>query len=240
MDFQLLEFDTKLFGFKVAKILKPQLSLEKLRTLLNELQNQGVRLVYWLSDSLDKTSQDAAKETKGFLADEHVTYVVNLQTLAKPPSIAPEITIYKEITPNIELEQLATQAGNYCRFNIDPNFPKELFVKLYHTWIKNSVNGQIANKVFTINHKNKIIGMITLGAKNNRGDIGLLAIDADFRGRNFGSKLVRSAQKYFIDSGFTQAQVVTQKINTAACHLYEKCGFQQEKTENSYHFWLNN
>jgi dTDP-4-amino-4,6-dideoxy-D-galactose acyltransferase len=239
MDFQLLEFDTEIFGFKVARILATKLSLEKLQEVLKRLQEQKIKLVYWLSDSTDKVSQDAAIKLKGFLSDEKVTYLINLKELAASNLlIDPEIVIYQENTPNKELEELALQAGSYSRFKMDPNFPKDLFFKIYRVWIKNSVNGLIADRVFTIQQKNKIVGMITLGAKNNRGDIGLLAVSAEFRGRNFGVKLVKSALAYFNTSGFSSAQVVTQKANIAACSLYEKCGFQQEKIENVYHFYL--
>lgn len=246
MNYTLLEFDTKLFGFKVAKLLSPQLSLVELRTTLNELNKQSIRLVYWLSDSTDEKSQRAAKNLGGFLGSEHITYLLDLKTLTPPPLVASEVEVY-EHTPksdakskpvDLELGQLAVLAGTYSHFSTDPNFPRELFLKLYQVWIENSVNGLIANKVLVIRHNNKIVGMITLGTKNNRGDIGLLAVNANFRGKNFGAKLVRAAQAYFIEAGFSQAQVITQKANVPACHLYEKCNFHQEKIENFYHFWL--
>jgi Acetyltransferases len=133
---------------------------------------------------------------------------------------------------------LAFQAGLYCRFNTDPNLPQTWFLKIYSKWIENSVNGSIATRVIVIRHDNKIIGMATLGTKNARGDIGLLAVNPNFRGKKLGTKLVYAAQAYFIEQGFSRAQVVTQKINLLACKLYEKCGFHQEKIENFYHFWL--
>ncbi|MEI8054723.1 MAG: GNAT family N-acetyltransferase [bacterium] len=236
MDYKLLELDTELFGFKVAKILSPQLSFIKTQTILNELRKQKIRLVYWPSDSTDEKSQQAAKKLEGIFGSEHITYLLDLKTLNPLQSVAPEIEVCEHI--EIELEQLAIQAGTYSHFNTDPNFPKELFLKLYHVWIENSINGSIASRVLIIRNNNKIVGMVTLGTKNSRGDIGLLAINANFRGKNFGTKLVRAAQTYFIESGFSHAQVVTQKANIPACRLYEKCNFHQEKIENFYHFWL--
>ncbi|CAL7960559.1 dTDP-4-amino-4,6-dideoxy-D-galactose acyltransferase [Gammaproteobacteria bacterium] len=240
MDYKLLELDAGLFGFKVAKILLPQLSLIELQTILNELHKQNIRLVYWPSDSTDEKSQQAAKKLEGFLGSEHITYLLDLKTLDPSPLVAPEIEIYerKSASIDIELEQLAIQAGTYSHFNTDPNFPKELFLKLYRTWIENSVNGSVASRILVIRNDNKIVGMTTLGTKNNRGDIGLLAVNTNFRGKNFGTKLVCAAQTNFIESGFSHAQVVTQKANVPACRLYEKCNFRQEKIENFYHFWL--
>lgn len=238
MNFQLLEFDTKLFGFKVAKILSQQLSLVMLQSILDELHKKNIRLVYWPSDIRDEISKRAAEKLNGIFCSEQVTYQLDLMTLPKLPQISPEIETYQEKIPNFELEQLAFQAGTYSHFRTDPDFPEKLFFKLYHAWIENSVNGSIATKVFVIQHNNKIAGMITLGIKNNRGDIGLLAVNPDFRKQKLGTKLIHAAQAYFIEEGLTQVQVVTQKANVAACHLYEKCGFKIEKIENFYHFWL--
>jgi dTDP-4-amino-4,6-dideoxy-D-galactose acyltransferase len=84
----------------------------------------------------------------------------------------------------------------------------------------------------------RIAGMITLGEKNGRGDIGLIAVNPASRGKGYGEALVRSAHRWFIRQGFHEAQVVTQRRNSSACHLFEKCGFSVEKIEHYYHFWL--
>lgn len=234
LPFNLLKFDTTLFGFGVAKILAPKLDTIELQTILKTLQQQDVRLVYWPASQV---SQQAAQQLKGILCSNQVTYLLDLQSFARP-IIAPEVATYQEPTPTIELEQLAMLAGTYSRFKVDPKFPHELFVKLYRAWIANSVNGTIAKRVMVIRHNNKIVGMITLGTKNARGDIGLLAVNPEFRNQHFGTKLVHAAQAYFLQSDHKLAQVVTQQTNVLACRLYERCGFHQEKTELFYHFWL--
>ena len=80
--------------------------------------------------------------------------------------------------------------------------------------------------------------MVTLGNKNGKGDIGLLAVGADYRGRNYGRILVQAAQKWFLTNGYQEGQVITQGDNYPAYHLYEKCGYSVEKVEYFYHFWL--
>lgn len=237
MKFELLEFDTKLFGFKVAKIVTPKLSRIKLRALLDQLRQQNVRLVYWPTDSTDQQSQQAAKTFQGFLSSNQVTYLISLQKLPLLPATAAKIKRYQAKKPTAAMKQLALQIGIKSRFAIDPKL-KPLLHKLYYAWIKNSVNGSVAARVLVTRHKNQVIGMITLGEKNGRGDIGLLAVDPNFRGNSLGTKLVAAAQNYFIKKGCSEAQVVTQKTNLPACHLYEKSGFHQEKIENFYHFWL--
>ncbi len=236
--FQLLKFDTKIFGFKVAKILPDKLPLAKLRDILTELKNQKVRLVFWQSKSSDQKSQKAAKKLGGFLSSEQVTYLLNLKKLASLPKTAAKIEIYRAKTPSASMKQLAVSIGALSRFGTDPKIPKKIFHRLYHAWIKNSVTGAAADRVLVVRDKNKIIGMVTLSSKNGRGDIRLIAVDSKCRGKKLGTKLAYAALKYFIKKGYAKAQVVTQKANLPACHLYKKCGFRLEKIDNFYHFWL--
>lgn len=251
MDTQILAFDTQLAGFKVAKILPTRLTASALSNLLTELKQQDVRLVYWLADSDDYAANQAAIAHHGVLASQHITYLVELLSLnpehlialAPPLSTTPtpashQVTLYQDDQVSYELEQLAFAAGGYSHFQMDANFPHELFIKIYQEWIKNSVNKSYARDVIVIKKAEQVIAMATLGVKNDRGDIGLLAVDAKFRGKNLGTKIVAAAEWYFITQGFTLAQVVTQVANLPARRLYEKCGFKPEKCENFYHFWL--
>jgi len=234
-NFEILKFDSELFGCGVAKIIVPRLDFHDLREVLSELKKLNVQLVYWASDSLDKNSQKAAQELNGSLCSEQVTYLIDLSKAEPFTSDAKEYTA-TIVTP--ELETLALAAGKYSRFVCDPKFPHAFFVKLYQNWIVNSVNKTIARKVLVVEWQQKIVGMITLGEKNKRGDIGLVGIAEGFRGQGFGQQLVRAAQQDFIAQGYGFAQVVTQHANVPACKLYEKCGFRVEKIENYYHFWL--
>lgn len=236
--FQILDFDSDLFGFKVSKILNAKLTLKELKPLLEKLKSLDIRLVYWQADGACKTSKTAASKLNGFLASEQVTFLTDLKKLDPTPKKSREIKTYKKKIPTKEMKDLAVQIGAISRFGVDPKIPKKLFKKLYHTWIKNSANNTVADKVYITENNNKVTGLITLTKKNKRGDIGLLAVDKNSQGKNLGTKLVKAAQKYFLDKGFSKAQVVTQKANIPACRLYEKCGFHVEKIDNFYHFWL--
>lgn len=238
MQFEILKFDSELFGFKVAKILPSRLSITKLKSILAKLRSHNVRLVYWQAANTSKKSQKAIQKLHGFLASHQIRYLVNLKKITLGKYNDPIIKIYRRKTPTTEMKKLAVTIGEPSRFGVDPQMPRKLLHKMYHAWIKNSVNGQIADKVLVIKNKKIIIGMITLGHKNKRGDIGLTAINQKFQGKNFGTKLVQAAQRYFIKKGYTQAQVVTQKTNISACKLYAKCGFRPENIDNFYHFWL--
>lgn len=237
--FQILEWDSNFFGMPVATILPEKLGHEDLVEVLALLEENGVRLAYWASDPGDGKSQQAATHCRGTLVDRKITYVTNAggaPLLSGGP--AWPVETYDEPFTNGDLENLAVQAGMYSRFRVDPRIPEGKFVELYKTWIRKSVDRQIAEAVLVVRHLGKIVGMVTVGKKNGRGDIGLIAVDDEMRGKQVGSALVFAAQAWAFGKGWDSAQVVTQGENVAACRLYERCGYRVEQTRNVYHFWL--
>ncbi len=237
--FQLIGWDSEFFGFAVARILPDKLSSDELVQTIASLKENKVRLAYWASDPNDEASQRAARSSNGFLADRKVTFILDVGRVAEPVEgkewIAEE---YGDPLPCNELEALALRAGTYSRFKVDPKIPDGKFADLYRMWIRNSVNGTIADAVLVIRDSDSIAGMVTLGEKQGRADIGLLAVAVGMQGRNVGASLIRAAQKWARGKGYRFAQVVTQKENVAACRLYEKCGYTIDKIENYYHFWI--
>ena len=239
-NFQILSWDSEFFGYKVGRILPFRLTPEELKRTLVSLKNENVTLVYWPSDPNDSGSQEAVREMDGFLADKKTTYVIDLEHIRKQLIEEPIIGIkeYVSMETNDELYDLAIQSGIFSRYNVDPNIGKEHFEKLYKLWILKSVNKTLAEKVFVSMDKDNIGGMVTVGMKNGRGDIGLIAVNERMRGKNVGVNLTRSAQKWAIGKGCRYAQVVTQGDNLAACKLYEKCGYHVESIVNFFHFWI--
>lgn len=238
--YRTLDWDTQFFGFKVAQITRPSLDPEQLTMILNSLQEAGVRLAYWPSETWVPEGSDRIVEKRGgYLVDEKTTFVVDVDnaSLAQVVPIA-VVQSYDPTMATSDMVALAIQSGEYSRFALDPNIPRDKFIELYSIWINRSLNRELVDEVLVICEDMRVAGMITLGNKNGRGDIGLVAVDADFRGRGFGQNLVRAAQKWFFAERYTQVQVVTQGKNASACNLYKKCGFSIEKVEYFYHFWL--
>lgn len=238
--FELLEFDTTLFGFNVAKILPNKLSVDELAKVIKTLKNKNARLVYWATDADDRVTQNAAIKAHGFLVDRKVTYVADLAVLNsdllnEARQIVEEYS-YPEV--NNDMKRLAFQIGERSRFGVDPNMPNMLMEKMYETWVTNCIKGNMAKQVFVIRRGSAIAGMVTISEKNGRGDIGLIAVSKKFQGQGLGKVLVYAAQAQFIADGYAEAQVVTQLDNQSACKLYEKTGYKLSQIENFYHFWL--
>lgn len=239
--YQLLPWDSDFFGFKVARILPKNLGTLGLKKILGAMRAENVALSYWAADPDDQDSAKAATECQGFLADRKVTFALETDELRKKLPLLTSTSLveeYAETAPTLELEALAVQAGAYSRFRVDPRIPEDRFLELYRLWIRKAVNGELAEKVFVVRDEAGIIvGMVTAGEKDGRGDIGLLAVDNSARGRGLGVGLIAAAQQWALDRGYATTQVVTQGGNVAACRLYERCGYHIDRVEHIYHFW---
>jgi len=236
--FQRLDWDSKFFGYAVAKITKSHLTSRKLKRLL-ELLAVDFRLAYWFVDTDDKVSNSAARENDGFLADEKTTYIKKVPSYFKSGVLNRNIRPYLHKSPSKKLVSLALQAGVYSRFKADSNFVNNEFEIVYSEWLKNSLKGTLAKEVFVYVQDGVEIGFITVGEKNGRGDIGLIAVDKEFRGQSIGRQLVEVAFAKAYKWGYSEMQVVTQRANIGACKFYEKLGFAIESIVKIYHFWLD-
>ena len=235
MDYQLLTWDTDFFGIKTGRIIPTSLQENQLASILTEMRQKGFQLVYWASEH--QCVYDF-QSYSGQLVDKKTSFDINLQNINPDSMPLPKTEPYSSSLPYSQLEKLAIQSGIFSRFALDNRFPHEKFTALYKTWIRRSVSGEMANEVLVIRKNNHIAGMVTLLNKNGVGDIGLIAVDGEFRGRKFGQQLVWDALRWFVQHGCHTAHVVTQGDNLPACRLYEKCGYQVIKIEFYYHFWL--
>lgn len=237
MQHEILNWDSEFLGITVARINKPDLSEHKLSDILYELMKDGVNLVYWLSNR--KLEDNIIKQFNGNLVDKKTTFsinfrVQNIDNLLPSDRVKP----YTSLMSINDVICLAIQSGEYSRFSVDQNIPRERFEALYNRWIQRSINKEIAEEVLVIQNNNRIAGVITLGNKNGRADIGLLAVDKNHRGKKYGEMLICAAQHWFVKKGYEFGQVETQGTNIPACNIYKKQGYTIEKEEYFYHFWL--
>jgi dTDP-4-amino-4,6-dideoxy-D-galactose acyltransferase len=235
MEFQLLDWDSSLLGKKVAKIKSNITSCDQLKQIVSMLRNKEVKLAYY--ESQIRLPYEVEQEYNGKIVDIKTTYFTKYKH-NNDITLCNNIRPYESSIPISNMIRLAIQSGKYSRFNVDPNFPKNKFIAIYSIWIKKSIYKELAKEVLVYLEDNSVVGMITLGEKNNRGDIGLIAVDKNYRGKGYGKSLVRAAQIWFINNGYQTGQVITQGNNISACKLYSSCGYSVEKKTYFYHFWL--
>eukprot|EP01034_Spumella_vulgaris_P022017 gene22014-28110_t len=151
---------------------------------------------------------------------------------------------HKDPLPNDAIRELAIASGVWSRFKIDANIPVSGFEALFEAWIKNSLNRSIADEVFIAYdiHTNVEVGFITVKNKGNSVNIGLLAVNPNYRRQKIASSLLSRAVLWALEeigwNSEATINVITQGANEAACRTYESFGFTVESVQDIYHVWL--
>lgn len=137
-----------------------------------------------------------------------------------------------------DLLNLTLQSGIYSRFKIDENFKNNEYIKLYTEWINKSITKELASEIIVKVINDKVVGFTTISKKTNQlADIGLVAVDENYRGKGIAKDLISATIFKASELGFKDIQVVTQNINKPARNLYLSAGFTSIKITNIYHFW---
>jgi ribosomal protein S18 acetylase RimI-like enzyme len=81
--------------------------------------------------------------------------------------------------------------------------------------------------IFVAEGPTRILGYVStrLDPETGRGRIPNLAVDAEWRGRGLGRRLIEQALTYFRQSGMEYAVIETMAQNEIGQHLYPACGF---------------
>ncbi|MDK2980409.1 MAG: dTDP-4-amino-4,6-dideoxy-D-galactose acyltransferase [Chloroflexota bacterium] len=236
MNTEILNWDSDFFGLKTARICTPDLDEQHLAKTLQNLRSRNVRLVYWPASHPANFDVSALG---GRLVDQKATFELELAkspTLTAPPQV--EVKPFTRDIPQQVLWDLALQAGSLSRFARDPQFPPDRFQALYLEWMRKSLNGEMADEVLVAAAQDVPTGMVTLSAREDSGEIGLIAVEEGFRGRHVGLALMAAAHDWYAARHLHRARVVTQADNQPACRLYRRCGYEIARTEYFYHFWL--
>jgi dTDP-4-amino-4,6-dideoxy-D-galactose acyltransferase len=233
-----LDWDTGFFGVRTGRLLPVRFDAGALGEALDAARAEGYGLLYWFA--LPGNDNAAAADAHGgWLADRKRTYVHDLEGLAADDLVVNWfIESWKAPEPDAELVDLALAAGVQSRFLRDPRFGREAFERLYGEWMRRSVNRELAEEVLFIEDFGRKRAMLTLGLRMGRPDIGLVATEADYRGRGMAGDLVRASLIWAINRDHREAQVVTQAENAGACRFYEALGYRVEREDWVYHFWL--
>lgn len=224
---KILDWDSNFFELKVGAIEGQVKTIADIKCI----EKLNADLIYCISDyPVNKK-----------LFPENVLFVDLKTTYAKSVEIRDlkddNIIEYKNNSIDSDLYYLAVLSSKYSRFNADPKIPKQKVIELYHLWIENSIKSNFAEKVFVYKQEHNYAGLITIGIKEHRADVGIIAVNEKYQGYGIASKLMRSAENYAYKKGYDTIQVVTQGSNKPACKLYEKLGYIKEKEKYFYHIW---
>lgn len=227
LDFTILPWDSAFFEFKVARVNTTEINAG----LLNELYRQNVELAYFSAAKKLDDTQSELYEIK--LVDKKLTYAKEVVQV----SLDNTIVSYPLHFPEEALLALAIRSGLYSRYYTDEKIDRKKFEQLYRQWIINAVEKKMASEVLVQYKDKELTGFVTVGNKDDRADIGLIAVAENFGRQGIGKALMEGAEHHAVKQQYKAIQVVTQAYNTAACKLYESCGYQLEQAEFFYHLW---
>lgn len=230
-------FDSKIFGFKVAKISSiddsgsPQDLEENVNELLSDLKkNEFVYATYRIE--ANKFPLIHALEVKGFmLVDGLISLELKTSDAAEEDSI--EIREAKDGDKK-SLEELASSSFFLNRVFNDPFIPKDKARDFYKTWLDNSLSGEAADLVLVYG-KEEIEGFTTLQKK---GHIPLTAVSEKSRGKGIAKKLTKATFPYFKKWGASEILIETQMGNVPALRAYQSCGFKIINSHLTFR-WVN-
>jgi dTDP-4-amino-4,6-dideoxy-D-galactose acyltransferase len=236
LNVQRLDWDSEFFGFGVGRLVGSFESSSALVAALKEAAERGLRLVYGVCDHKDVASHQIALATGGRFVDAKRTYALDLVNV-QPTRVDIE-EAGDDACSRRQLRSLAWQAAEFSRFRVDPKLPTGSWRRMYSAWVRNSLNGQLADAVLVERMSDRIIGMITVGHSGKRGQIGLFAVDHPWRGRGVGRHLLDAAHERCRTEGCSKLLVVTQGDNIAACRSYERAGYLVVEEQDIFHFWI--
>lgn len=235
---QELDWDSRFFGFPVARITNPAASIDELRQAVGLMKTRQIPLAYWSAEDPSEDVRNVAVQLGGRMVDEKLTFAAEVSKTANIDFPKADLAqSYRDGMSVDDLKQLAVDSGIHSRFVVDPKFPRDKARALFEEWMLRSLDKTYADDVLVIPQENRIAGMATVAQKSGYVSIGLVAVAAEYRGRGFGEILVRAAITWCRERGIHQIQVTTQAANQPARRLYQKCGFELAKTEFVYHFW---
>ncbi len=220
-----LEWDSEFFGFNVGSLrANDDIDIAHLRS--NADIKNSYRLLYIFSDK------------PLVISLFHDVRLIYRKNVTKEEALSAKVELLGSEYCLKELYELSYTAGEFSRFNRDPTFHHEHFLRLYRTWVDNSVNQKIADNFFVIRDSKTIQGFVTSCLKGQELAIGLIAVAPAARGRGYGKSLLAALNNYAVSNQARTIVVPTQQANVGATRFYESIGYTLAEQKHIYHLWL--
>lgn len=229
---EVLDWDSSFFGRPIAKVSRSRLTSEEATQVRKWAIEHRIKTVYFLAQ-LDDISSVWAAEAVGFrLVDVRVTYE------HKSPKSFSDARVRAAVPGDqAELEAIASRAFESTRFACDPAFGAADAARLYREWLRKSLGGW-AKHTLVAESQGRPAGFVTCHLNTVYGSIGLIAVDAQEKGKGWGQALVRCANGWLQQAGALSISVVTQGANLQAQRVYQSAGFTIKSVEIWFHLTL--
>ena len=105
-------------------------------------------------------------------------------------------------------------------------------------WTKAQFEDELTNGLatyFCLKISGVIVGYIGMWQIADEGHITNVAVLKEYRKRRYGEKLIRELIEYAKEKDLIFLTLEVRVTNTAAIHLYQKCGFQKVGIRKNYY-----
>jgi dTDP-4-amino-4,6-dideoxy-D-galactose acyltransferase len=234
-----LAWDSAFFGLAVARVKVAALDDVRAAEIDTWCARQRIACLYFLAGADDADTARCAARHGYDLVEVRMEYEwqkpVGEGAGAMPADIRPALPADVPA-----LEAIARASFTDSRYYVDGRFPRAKCDELYACWVRESCRpGGLADTTLVVERDGVPAAFITCKCEPEQiGRIGLVGVDARFRGQGLGRQIVRAAQAWFSAQGLPRARVVTQGRNIASQRLYQRCGFLTHAVGLYYHKWF--
>ncbi len=239
---ELLPWDTEFFCCRIARVCGDTLRQEQAVQIDDWSRNHHVRGLYFLARADDPISIQTAEQHGFGLVDIRVNLEWLIRNSYNPTrSELPTGSHIRPFRPGdlAGLQVMARAGHKETRFFSDSHFPRERAEELYSTWITLEAQGRAQTVLVAASSTDQPWGYISChwNPARREGQIGLVGVSPEVRGKGVGKNLVQDAIIWFRTQGAHKVTVVTQGNNQAAQRLYQQCGFLSRDLQLWYHKW---
>ncbi len=241
MRFFLDQFDTEVFGSKVAKIfIEKNDKFNHLKKIDAFINNNKFNIVAIFTHHNYKLIHEIQLKNFRFIGTQ---CYLNLE-LAEPilgnrKKYNNGIILYsrKKVEPLLNFIDIIKNSSRWAK---DNNVTSAFVHKYYSKWIINSINGY-SDKIFVKKDKNKIVGLLSFKLTGRKkGKIDLLGVLENYQNIGIGKALIEYMKSFCFKNDIKKVEVVTELENMEALNFYINNGFSFTKYYLVFHKHFNN
>lgn len=236
---KLSKFDTEILGYKVAKIINIEVSgddvtiLQNVHELNKNLKENNIKYATYRVNANNYPIIHALEKSGYMLVDGLISLETTMNLADKDTNNHVRRATEDDLKSLLEI---AGEVFNVTRYYHDPIIPKDKADIIYKEWVKNTLRGKFGDMILVWEEKKKVLGLIALDKK---GQIPLVGVSKNARGKGIGRELVESALNQFRDWGIKKILVETQMTNIPALSLYQSCGFKIVDSHLTFRLLIN-
>jgi len=236
---ELLDWDTRNFGFQIARVPSGRLDGESAAAVDRFCEERGVRCLYLLADDADAETARVAAEHGFRHVDLRSTIRHRLEAIPAPGPPPGNWRIRAGAEEDLNaLGSISARSHRSSRFRFDPAFPPDRVDALYAAWVRRGLEDE-AKSLLVVDLDGEPRGYQVLRPldEDGTGALELLAIDEANRRQGVAIWLLSEALRRMKRAGATSVTTVIGARNVGSARVHQRLGFLTERVDSCYHRW---